>query len=295
MPPIVVAASIAGAAGLGAAKIASSGAKSAAKTAAEAQQAQVDAQERAAAEAKRERDVAAAQKEQAVKDNPYPTYLSIPEAQQYKQTLQDRIAGRGLIDVNAQTAPVANQIRSGLKQTEAAISSTASARGLGRSTVPVAQIGEKSQAAERDIAERVSQLELQRQNQIDQSVRDFGTLSEQEAISQQNKASFERGGAFSVADTRAGNAETAKTDQFAIAETIRQKGAIEAANQLKQSEIWASAITGISKTASQTAEELINGIDQTKEKKNAAQVAIAGGRTTNSFNSQGIGAGLGGF
>ena len=269
MAPIIIGAAI-----VGASAIASKGAKESAETQANAQQAQIEAQQKAAADAQTERDRAVTLKQEAIKNTPYPTYLSTPEAQTYKTTLEDRMAGRGLIDVNAQTSPIANQVRAGLKETSAAISSTASARGLGRSTVPVAQIGEKSQAAERDIASRMAELEVQRQNQITGAVGDFGTLTQNESASQQNKASYDRGGEFSVANTIAGNADTVKQDQFAVAETVRGKGTIEAQAQERQANIWASALIG----ASQSADDLIGAIEkkQQQDKKNAALVKIAG-------------------
>ena len=287
----IVGASIVAAGAIGGAAILSSGQSRAAKTQAEAQQQQIAAEQKAAADAQAQRDIAVAKKQAAIENINYPTYLSSPEAQKYKGTLEERMAGRGLIDVNAQTAPVAEQVRAGFKQTEANIGAAASARGLGRSSVATAQIGEKSQAAERDIAERVANLELTRQDQIGTAVTQFGTLTEQEAASQQNQAIFKRGGEFSVADTISGNAEAAKQDQFAIAKSIEAKGVAQAAAELKQAEIWSSAVVGATKSAAQSSEDVIDALKA--EKTNRAMVNT--GRTTNSFNSQGIGSNLGGF
>lgn len=270
---LLIGAGVAGAAGVGAAAIAGSGARSAAKTQAEAQQRALTAQERAAQEAKDRRDEAVRLKQEAAKNIKFPTFLEIPEAQEFKQTIQDRIAGRGLIDVDAQTAPVAQQVRAGLKQTQSGLASLASARGLGRSTVATAQGTQASQAAERDIASRVSQLEIKRQDQIARAVEQFGGISEREEISQQNLARFRQGAEFNIADTIASDAQTTKNDQFAIANTIQQNGATDAAFQLMNAEIWASALLGLGKSASQTTDDIIGAIEKQQDR-NAATVNI---------------------
>ena len=308
---VIVGATVAAAGAIAGASIASSGAKRAAKTQAEAQQQQIAAQT-AAAEADRQerqtsiakeeavRQEAVAKKQAAIENINYPTYLSSPEAQKYKGTLEERMAGRGLIDINAQTAPVAEQVRAGFKQTEANIGAAASARGLGRSSIATAQIGEKSQAAERDIAERVAQLELTRQDQIGTAVTQFGTLTEQEAASQQNQAIFKRGGEFNVADTITGKAgaiggaerlssQATKEDQFAIARSIEAKGVAQAAAELKQAEIWGSAVIGATKSAAQSSEDVIDALKAEKANRAMVNTGRTAGRTTNSFNSQGIG------
>src|SRR3990167_9649350 len=163
----VIAPLIIGAAAVGSAVIAPIGAKKAAETQAQAQQAQIEVQQQAAEQERQERQAAVVKeeavrqeaverKEEAIKNIKYPTYLEGPEALKLKTTLEERLAGRGLapsltpLDIDKQTAPFAAQRRAGLAQTSAAIGSAASARGLGRSTIPINEIGKQSQAAERD-------------------------------------------------------------------------------------------------------------------------------------------------
>lgn len=83
-----------------------------------------------------------------------------------KQTLEDRLAGRGLgynqSVLDANTAPYAKSQREGFTNyTVPQISASASARGLGRSTIPVNQTRLGSQEVENSIAERVAQLTLE--------------------------------------------------------------------------------------------------------------------------------------
>lgn len=286
MPPVVIGATIAGAAALGSAAIASSGAKKAAEQQSQTAQQQISAQEAAAREEQRRIDEAVQRKITATQNIKYPTYLSGPAAQEYQQTLRDRMAGKGLIDVNAQTSPIAAQIRAGFReQTKPAIEAGASARGLGRSTIPVSQIGQASQAAERDIASRMAELELTRQQQIERAVTGYGALTEQEQGSQERKAEFERGGEFSIADTQIGAAQAASDNQFAIAESIRAKGAAEAAAQLQQQLAWAQGLLGAGgavSSAMQT-DQLIRAIENQEKKRTspseAAKVAVSGGGT----------------
>lgn len=277
MPPVVIGAAIAGTAAVAGGAIAASGAKKAAQTQAEAQQAQIQAQQEAAAKEEQARREAVAKKEAAIAGAQFPSIVSTPEGAELKQTLQERIAGRGLIDVSAQTAPVAEQIRAGLPRTEAAISSAASARGLGRSTVPVSQIGEASKAAERDIAQRVADLELTRQQQIQDAIGRFKSLAETETAGLQRKAEFERGGEFAVAETISGNAQAVADNEFQIAETIRVKGATEAAGQLLSSQMIASGLLGLGQSAQdaaaqQSADDILEAILEERELRNQALV-----------------------
>ena len=221
----------------------------AAKTAKAAQEQQIKVQKQAAQQAEARRQEAIGVKRSAIQNVQFPTYLSTEPGQKYKQTLEDRIAGRGLIDVNAQTAPYAEQRRAGLKKTNAAIFSTASARGLGRSSVVSSQVGEESMAAERDISERVAQLELTRQQQIQDAVASYGALSETEATTQANKALFDRGGQFSLGDTIAGYAEQAKNDQFMVANSIAQMGIQQAAMQLQRLQMFLGAGASVAAAA----------------------------------------------
>ena len=241
MPPIIVGAAIVGAGAIASSAIVSKGAKKAAETQAQAQQAQITAQQQAAAQEKVEREKAVERKE---------TALVSPELEKFRGTLEERMAGRGLIDVSDLSAPAAVQRRAGLKETEAAIGAAASARGLGRSTIPVSQIGEASQAAERDIAERVAQLQLVKESQKETAISQFGEL-----------AKFQRGGEFSVAETMAGNAQRDTQNQFSIAESIANKGATQAAFELKQAEIFAAGLIGVGKSAQQATDDIMGAIE----------------------------------
>ena len=174
-----------------------------------------------------------------------PTFLSTDIGREYQDILKNRLAGRGLIDVDSLTSPVANQVRAGLERTKANIGSAASARGLGRSTVATSQIGEASQAAERDIAERMSQLELARQQQIENAVGQYGSLAETEAAGQANRSIFDREGKFSVANFMSNIAEQAKQDQYLIANSIRQEGARRAAQTLQYIQMGLGAGVGL--------------------------------------------------
>lgn len=300
MPPIIAGAVIAGVAGLGSAAISSAGARGAASTQAKSQQQAISAQERAALEAQSRRDEAVRLKQAAAKNIKFPTFLEIPEAQEFSQTLRDRIAGRGLIDVEAQTSPIAEQVRAGLGQTRAAIGSAASARGLGRSTIPVSQEKEASQAAERDIASRMQQLELARQEQIGQAVTQFGRVSELEAASQQNKAKFQQGAEFNIADTISRDAEATKNDQFAIASTISSNGANAASWQLLNSQILAAGLLTAGKSyqqaISQSSDSIISAIKNEQTNRTGAVVNVGDSqllKSSSSFLNSNIGANLG--
>jgi hypothetical protein len=94
-----------------------------------------------------------------------PTLSATAEYPLYKSTLEDRIAGRNLgydpSVLNSATAPYATQQRQNFQNyTVPQISGQASARGLGRSTIPVSQARLGSQEVESDIANRVAQLTL---------------------------------------------------------------------------------------------------------------------------------------
>lgn len=276
---LVTAALIGGAAAIGSAAISSSGAKKAAQTQAEAQQAEIQAQQDAAERQRLERERALKMKQEAAANINFPTYLSIPEAQKLKQTLEERIAGRGLIDVNAQTSPIAEQIRSGEKRTQAGITSAASARGLGRSSVVTSQLGESSRAAERDITERMSQLELARQQQIEESIGRYQRLGETEAGSQQEQAKFKLGTEFDIADTIVNDANMVKQNEFAIAESIKAKGSTEAAGQLLNAQMWAQGLLAagmsVSDAYKRSSTDIIDAIEAEQSTRPAAQVAIA--------------------
>jgi len=290
---------IAGGAAIAGGAIAASGARQAAKKQSSAANTALRQQQEAAQEQQRRIDEAVNRKIAATQNIKFPTFLSGESGRQFSQTIQDRISGRGLIDVSAQTAPVAAQRRAGLQRTEAAIGSAASARGLGRSSVAVSQLGAASQAAERDIAERVQQLELQRQGQIERAVTQSGLIAEQESKGQQLKAQFERGGEFEIADTQINAAQTFKNNEFAIAEAIRTQGALEAAFQLQQAEILASGLVGGASGANQAIQtqkilDALDRIDSGQNATTAGQVARSTVPPGGVLNPE-IGQNLGGF
>jgi hypothetical protein len=99
-----------------------------------------------------------------------PTLKDVSEYPLYRQTLEDRMAGRGLgydpSVLSSATAPYAKSQREGFQNyTMPTISGQASARGLGRSTIPVSQSRLGSQEVESDIANRVAQLTLANEQQ----------------------------------------------------------------------------------------------------------------------------------
>jgi hypothetical protein len=110
-------------------------------------------------------DIFNPKKQQAPNIQAPPTLSGTAEYPLYKQTLEDRIAGRNLgydpAVLDASTAPYAKKARADFTNyTVPQIAGAASARGLGRSTIPVSQIGLGSQDVENSIANRVAQLTL---------------------------------------------------------------------------------------------------------------------------------------
>lgn len=129
-----------------------------------------------------------------------------PEGALYTKTLRERLAGRGVgfrpEIISAATAPFAAQQRAGLKeQVIPTISAQASARGLGRSTIPVGQIGQAAGGVERDIASRVAELSLaseeQRRAEINAALESIGGVARTDVglrstLAGQNLAEFLR-------------------------------------------------------------------------------------------------------
>lgn len=119
-----------------------------------------------------------------------------PSYQLVKKNLEDIIAQRGLgytpSVINSTTAPYATTRRENLKNYEVPlISSQASARGLGRSTIPVNRIALSSQEAERDIEQRLAEMikesEQLKAQQYQNALSGMGELAGQE-ITAQNQA-----------------------------------------------------------------------------------------------------------
>ncbi len=81
---------------------------------------------------------------------PFASLKEIPEQKEFLKSLRERIAGVGVgfreKELSAATSPFAAARRAGLKeQTIPLISAQASARGLGRSTIPVSRIATLTQ------------------------------------------------------------------------------------------------------------------------------------------------------
>ncbi len=134
---------------------------------------------------------------------PFASLKDIPEIkEQFLPTLKERLAGRGVgfdeKELSAVTSPFAAERRAGLKeQTIPQISAQASARGLGRSTIPVNRIALASGAAERDIGSQIAQLRLaneqQKRNEINAALQSLGVFGTQEAATRAGKAGFDLG------------------------------------------------------------------------------------------------------
>lgn len=99
-----------------------------------------------------------------------PKLSEIAEYPLYKKTLEDRMAGIGIgydpSVLSSATAPYAQARREQLSRYELpSINASASARGLGRSTIPVNIGAQKSQEASRDIEQRIAELTVQNEAQ----------------------------------------------------------------------------------------------------------------------------------
>lgn len=96
--------------------------------------------------------------------------LDTEMGQTLKGTLEERLAGREVgfrpEFLEKATTPYAVQARAGLKEEVLPmISQQASARGLGRSTIPVQRAGMAAQATERDISDYVGKLSVMDEQQ----------------------------------------------------------------------------------------------------------------------------------
>jgi len=210
-----------------------------------------------------------------------PILSDLPEAQKLKGTLEERLAGRGVgfrpEVLSAATAPYAAARREGFQRYEVpAISAAASARGLGRSTIPVAQIGLKAQEAERDIEQRVSDVTLANEQQIRQEINtaleQYKQFTGAELSSQQLKAEFERTGQFALAEMVSKQGSDLAIIELAtgnnlsnismqsgniLSNLIQTRGMQEAANTMKMAEIVGSAALGYA-TSRSAAESAAN-------------------------------------
>lgn len=134
--------------------------------------------------------------------------LETEAGKKYYKTIQDRLAGIGvgpeeyLIDINAATNPYATASRANLQNyTMPLISSQASARGLGRSTIPVNRVALSSQELERDIGQRMAEFDVQnrgtqqqnaylRRNEINDALVRMGGAGETQANAANKAAQF---------------------------------------------------------------------------------------------------------
>lgn len=246
--------------------------------------AQESAEERARREAEEARERARLEKEKAYKEargiveteagKTIPTLSELPTAQKLRQTLEERLAGRGVgfrpEVLEATTAPYATARREGFKKYEVpAISAAASARGLGRSTIPVSQIRLSSQEAERDIEQRVSDVTMMNEQQIRQEINtaleQYKQFTGAELASQQEKAQYERTGQYALAEiiTKQGSdlaeielatGNTLANISFqggtALASLLQNQGTQATANTLKMAEIVGSASLGYAQATS---------------------------------------------
>ena len=93
-----------------------------------------------------------------------PSPYETPQYGRYKQKLEEMLAKKDVYSpefMAKATSPYAKTMRAGLKAyTIPAISAQASARGVGRSTIPVSMIRQAGQETEMSIAEKMAQLAL---------------------------------------------------------------------------------------------------------------------------------------
>lgn len=133
---------------------------------------------------------------------PQESLLKMTVPSKYYQTLEERLAGRGA-GISPEllqrgTSALAAQRRAGLtEQTLPLISAQASARGVGRSTIPVQRAAMESATAERDIEQRLADLTIQsevmkQQERID-ALTKMGRFAEAEAEQQNLRAAVESG------------------------------------------------------------------------------------------------------
>lgn len=110
---------------------------------------------------------------------PFASLQEIPQGKLLTDELEARMRGERVgfrpEILSQSTAPFALSRRTALKEkTIPTISAAASARGLGRSTITTGQIGQASSQAERDIMERIAQINLaneqQRRAEINEAV-----------------------------------------------------------------------------------------------------------------------------
>ncbi len=131
---------------------------------------------------------------------PFTSLKEIEEGRLFSGELKRRVRGEGVgFDprvISGATAPFAVARRRALKeQTIPLISAQASARGVGRSTIPVSRIGLESSRAEQDISQRIANLSLaneqQRRNEINAALSGLGGFTQAEAAQRGRRGEFE--------------------------------------------------------------------------------------------------------
>lgn len=147
------------------------------------------------------------------------TPLETKQGKFLEKTLRDRIAGVGLgftpEFISETASPFAVSQRRALRQeTIPTISAQASARGVGRSTIPTGQIGRESNITEQNIAERIANLGLASEN----------------LRAQQQGTAIGRYGNLTLQQTNAENLKLQAQNEFERAEFLRQRGYREAAD-----------------------------------------------------------------
>ena len=253
---------------VGAAAIGARGASRAAQTQLEAQQQALD--ERRAAGQR-----AIALKAEALERFNLPGIMESPEGQALYEQLRQRREGVGVgytpESISAETSAFAKQRRAGLTEQEIPlISSAASARGMGRSTIPVSQIGLAGQAAERDIESRVAQLtsesERQRAVDIQNAITQSMAMQESQTRAEQAEAGTKLTGEFNIADTELGIS-------YQVADSIAQMGATETGYTLQQAAMWSTGIyeafDSISQAYMFSNQQLLDSIEQQQEQRGA--------------------------
>lgn len=133
---------------------------------------------------------------------PYSSLKETPEGKLYADTLTQRLAGQGVgyePDFLSKTiSPYARSRMDTLKNYELpVISAQATARGLGRSSIPVNRSALSTQEASRDIESRVAQLSLQNEQQkrdeINNALSALGAFGQAEAGQKATSAAFDYG------------------------------------------------------------------------------------------------------
>ena len=177
----------------------------------------------------------------------FPTVTETQQGQQLAQSIQDRIAGRGLEEL---VKPEADIARANLQQhIIPRISSEASARGLGRSTIPVGQIGQASQAVEQDIQRRVAELRTQAFGQQERLA--FGEAGDLQAREQQRLQGEQIAGALEIPGST-----------MNISRSLTESGSQKAEASLRNAEVVGNALSTFGGALGDILDNIINSRSQ---------------------------------